>query len=199
MKSPKHFTFEFKGHLFKLPIKFLETTNYNGEKLPKPKIDMNRVSVAKVIKQYVKSNYPNVVVRVASESYSGGSSTNVYICDKYGDQVSKDIFDDVKSFADNFKQGSFDGMYDIYNYRSDKLMTDNGHELDCYTKYIFVSNRPKFDTPEHVCNEIKQRVADDSPYSGGPVSYEKAVESASSYNKETVVEKGIKLYKESQK
>jgi hypothetical protein len=44
-------------------------------------------------------------------------------------------------------------MYDCYEYREDKVTTDNGTDLDYFPSYIFVENKPKWDSVEYWLNE----------------------------------------------
>jgi hypothetical protein len=44
-------------------------------------------------------------------------------------------------------------MYDCYEYRSDEVLTDNGTQMDYFPSYIFVENKPKWDSVEYWLNE----------------------------------------------
>ena len=98
-------------------------------------------------------NFPGVKVWSTSDVYSGGSSVRVNVCNSDGSPLPLPIFGQISSFGNSFKAGRFDGMYDSYEYRSDKVLTDNGTELDYFPSYIFVENRPKWDSVEYWLNE----------------------------------------------
>lgn len=66
----------------------------------------NVVETAKLIRQSLKAAFPGVKFSVKSESYSGGSSVNVY----WVDGPSKGAVDDV---IGAYQAGRFDGMIDM--------------------------------------------------------------------------------------
>lgn len=99
--------------------------------------------VASLTKQYVKKKYPNIKVWVKSESYSGGCSTNIWMCNQDASKVPDEIYKDIENFAESFQQGNFNGMEDIYEHTNGNGITDDGLRFQNYTKYVFVNNRPK--------------------------------------------------------
>lgn len=78
--------------------------------------------------------------RVNSESYSMGSSVNVYVQDLNPAQYAA-----VKEFADQYQYGDFDGMQDLYNYSNVKSDLPQ-------VKYVFVNNR--------ISDEMRQKIWD---------------------------------------
>ena len=143
--------FQFNQMTFELPTTALQSKRWDDNK---PFINMNAKSTASVIKQYVKQKYgSSLVVWSTSDVYSGGSSVRVNVSTSVGGPVSQEIYNDIVLFAYNFKAGRFDGMYDCYEYRSDEVLTDNGTQLDYFPSYIFVENKPKWDSVEYWLNE----------------------------------------------
>jgi len=143
--------FGFNKMIFELPTTAFQTKKWDGNK---PFINMNAKSTASVIKQYVKQTYGNtIVVWANSDVYSGGSSVRINVSKSDGSSVSQNIYNDIQIFANSFKAGRFDGMYDSYEYRSDEVTTDNGTQMDYFPSYIFVENKPKWDSVEYWMNE----------------------------------------------
>jgi hypothetical protein len=147
----KKMKFQFNQMTFELPSTALQSKKWDNNK---PFINMNAKSTASVIKQYVKQKYGNsIVVWSTSDVYSGGSSVRVNVSSSTGSAVTYHIYNDIQLFAYNFKAGRFDGMYDSYEYRSDEVTTDNGTQMDYFPSYIFVENKPKWDSVEYWLNE----------------------------------------------
>ena len=147
----KKMKFQFNKMTFELPSTALQSKKWDDNK---PFINMNAKSTASVIKQYVKQKYGNsIVVWSTSDVYSGGSSVRVNVSSSTGSAVTHHIYNDIQLFAYNFKAGRFDGMYDSYEYRSDEVRTDNGTQMDYFPSYIFVENKPKWDSVEYWLNE----------------------------------------------
>lgn len=147
----KKMKFQFNQMTFELPSTALQSKRWDDNK---PFINMNAKSTASVIKQYVKQKYGNsIVVWSTSDVYSGGSSVRVNVSSSTGSAVTHHIYNDIQLFAYNFKAGRFDGMYDSYEYRSDEVRTDNGTQMDYFPSYIFVENKPKWDSVEYWLNE----------------------------------------------
>jgi hypothetical protein len=136
---------------FELPATAVQSKKWDNNK---PFINMGAKNTASVIKQYAKQKYGNsIVVWANSDVYSGGSSVRINVSKADGSPVSTITLWDIQLFSYNFKAGRFDGMYDCYEYREDKLMTDSGTELDYFPSYIFVENKPKWDSVEYWINE----------------------------------------------
>ena len=146
----KKINFGFNKMTFELPSTALQIKKWDNDK---PFINMNAKSTASVIKQYVTKNFPGVKVWSTSDVYSGGSSVRVNVSTSLGAPVSGNIYNDILNFSYNFKAGRFDGMQDMYEYRDDSVTTDSGTDLCYFPSYIFVENRPKWDSVEYWLNE----------------------------------------------
>ena len=116
-------------------------------------IQMRAKYCSSIIKQYVKKNFPLLNVWATSSVYSGGSSCDIYVSNQDGSSVDKDIYEQIENFSQLFKGGSFNGMEDIYEYRTDDPTTDNGTPMKYFPSYIFVNNKPKWGTVEYWMNE----------------------------------------------
>ena len=151
MKNTKKIKFQFQGMTFELPAVAIQEDNYNGKY-----IHMGAKHTASVIKQYVKQKYGNrITVWSTSDVYSGGSSVRVNVWSKNGSPTPYSIYEDIQNFGRCFKAGHFDGMYDIYEYRDDKVHTDNGTQFKYFPSYVFVENNPKWDSVEYWLKEWK--------------------------------------------
>lgn len=163
MSRPKKIQFNLNDVNFKIPFKYLKSKNWQGEPLSEPKIDVDQVVTSMLTKQYVQSKYPNLIVRAKSDSYSGGCSSRVYICNKDGSSVSKEIYNDVRDFAQQFEMGKFDGMTDSYNYSDTLIKTDNNTLLERGVKYVFVDNSPCFATLEWALANYRELQESNTP------------------------------------
>lgn len=120
-----------------------------------PSIDINRVNAAKMIRQFIKEKYPKQFKSwVRSESFSGGSSIDVEMCNFDGTPVDETIYTEINNFSNTLRSGRFDGMTDSYDYNAPSS-SDNGTRINMYTKYISVSNSPKWGTPEYELSKDK--------------------------------------------
>ena len=188
--------FTLEGIMFSIPSKHVtDVQRWDGTPLEKPMIVMNHVVAAKVIKQYVKKKHPNVVVTTKSNSYSMGSSVNVYISDQYGNEVSTDIIADVNKFSRNFVYGSFNAMIDMYEHTEDgSILTKEGFVIEPSVKYILVQNRPKFMSVPSVVKIINDHMT--GKYKGGNKSKEAAIETVRGYGAtEATLKKALALLK----
>lgn len=147
--ATKKIKINYLNQEFLLPENALQKDSYDGGNY----IYMGAKHCASVIKQYVTKNHPSIKVWATSDVYSGGSSTRINISNHDGSSVSDKINEDVNAFANSLKAGKFDGMYDIYEYREDKVETKNGTPLKYFPSYIFVENRPKWGSVEYWLNE----------------------------------------------
>lgn len=171
----KKFKLQLNGMTFELPNKHLQTTNWNGDKLKNPIIRIDQAAGAALCKQYVKKMYPEVVVSVSSESFSMGNSVNVYISDAVGNEVRKDIIEDVQDFGNQFVYGKFNGMIDMYESRPTIESTDGGTKLDAGVKYLTVNNRPKHASLPDVCRMLREMTTTEN-YVFGKLSMNEAIE-----------------------
>jgi hypothetical protein len=179
MATAKKFKFELNGNQFQLPIKHLRTKDWNGNKI-EPTIKMDQAAAASVIKQYVKKNYPEVIVSSTSSSFSMGNSVSVYLSDERGAEVRKEIVEDVQAFGNQFVYGKFNGMEDMYEHHSKENATDSGTQIDAGTKYLHVQNRPKFCSVPDIYRMIYD-MTQTTNYVFGKISLEKAIEQVKGY------------------
>ena len=139
-----------KGNEFLIPSESVGSDKFsNGEQY----IYMRAKLVASIIKQFVKKNYPQLKVWGGSDVYSGGSSVRVEVCNQDGSKVEDSIFEKISEWKHILQGGSFDGMYDIYNYREDSPTTDAGTPLKYFPSYVFIENKPKWGSAEYWMNE----------------------------------------------
>tara|TARA_R110000803_G_scaffold189699_1_gene252218 strand:+ start:295 stop:891 length:597 start_codon:yes stop_codon:yes gene_type:complete len=193
MSNPKNFKFELQGLMFQLPIRHLQRTDWQGNKIT-PQINVCHVAGASIIKQYVKKKYPNVVVSSSSSSFANGNSVDIYISDERGGEVDKSIITDVTAFGNLFRYGSFNGMIDMYEMKEgDDLKSDNGTTLHASCKYVHISNRPKFCSVPDIYRMLHD-MTQTSNYVYGMISLEKAIENVKGYGAtNTQVEKALNL------
>jgi hypothetical protein len=198
MKNTKKIKFQFNGMTFELPSNAIQKDRYNNDETF---IHMGAKHTASIIKQYVKQKYGNrITVWSTSSVYSGGSSVDVNVWSKNGSTTPLSIYQDIQNFANNFKAGSFDGMYDIYEFRDDKIQSDNGTKFKYFPSYVFVSNKPQWDSVEYWLGEWKNY--DESKYnnpSNGNTTWEKFVNHNKSYWKKGTLEKLTKYMVELEK
>lgn len=143
------------GTQFLIPSDSVHYDTYNDNQ---PYIYMRAKLVASIIKQYVKKHYPSVVVSSTSDVYSGGSSVRVNVCNQDGSSLDSIIYDDIKKWEYMLKAGSFNGMIDMYENREDSPTTDSGTPLKYFPSYIFIENKPKWDSKQYWMNEWKSWV-----------------------------------------
>ena len=179
MATAKKFKFELNGNQFQLPIKHLRTKDWNGNKI-EPTIKMDQAAAASVIKQYVKKNYPEVIVSSTSSSFSMGNSVSVYISDERGAEVDKKIISDVQVFGNQFVYGKFNGMIDMYEHHSKENQTMSGTKIDAGVKFLHVQNRPKFCSVPDIYRMIYD-MTQTTNYVFGKISLEKAIEQVKGY------------------
>ena len=145
---------ELGGQMYELNAKCLRENTY-GENVGQKYLYISHVEAGSLVKQFVKKNYPNVVCKVSSSSFSMGNSLDVYVHDKMGNPIAQDIYDQINNFAHNWEYGKFNGMYDIYeDYESSGVVSDNGNEIQAGVKYVNVNNRAKFGTVESILYEV---------------------------------------------
>ena len=156
MKSSKKIKIKFLNEEFLLPAEVVRTDNWYGKENGGKYIYLNAKHTATVIRQFIKKNFPQLKAWVTSDVYSGGSSVRVNICRTNGQSAPYEWEKEINSFTNSLKAGSFDGMYDIYEYREDKLTTDNGTRIAGLPSYIFVENRPAWGTLEYWLKEWRE-------------------------------------------
>lgn len=149
----KKLKFKLNDNEFLLPLDSYREQTWGGN-LEKY-IHMSAKNTATVIKQYVKKNFPQLKVWGVSDTYSGGSSTRIYVCNVDGSPVDSDTYKKIEQWKWILSGGSFNGMEDIYEYREDELTTDAGMALKYFPSYIFIDNKPKWGTVEYWLNEYE--------------------------------------------
>ena len=139
-----------QGTEFLIPSENIQKCSYDNETY----VYMRAKLCASIIKQYVKKNYPSLVVSATSDVYSGGSSVRVNVCNSDGSSISDyDVFEDIKQWEYILKAGSFNGMIDMYEDREDSPSTDNGTPMKYFPSYIFIENKPNWGTKHYWMNE----------------------------------------------
>jgi len=146
MKNPTPAKVQYYGYNFL--INPTVNLNKNGEV---NNIGINRIQASKMIRQFVKFKYgksPKFKIWVRSESFSGGSSIDVYLSNKNGTTVDPKIFETIEKFVITLRSGHFDGMTDSFVYKvPDK--SEHGTILIMYTSYTRVINEAPYGTKEH--------------------------------------------------
>ena len=151
MSKLKKLKFSINKNQFTLPLSSYREQTWGGS-LEKY-IHMSAKNSATVIKQFVKQNFPSPKVWAVSDTYSGGSSTRIYVCNPDGTEVDYDIFKQIKQWKHILQGGNFNGMEDIYEMREDTVCTDKGMELKYFPSYVFIENRPKWGSVEYWISE----------------------------------------------
>ena len=154
MSKLKKLKFSINNNEFTLPLDSYREQTWGGS-LEKY-IHMSAKNSATVIKQFVKQNFPSLKVWAVSDTYSGGSSTRVSVCNKDGSEVDYETFKEISKWKHILQGGNFNGMEDIYEYREDKLCTDNGMELKYFPSYIFIDNKPQWGSVEYWLNQYNE-------------------------------------------
>ena len=140
------------GEEYQLPIsalKLKKDSSWNEETY----IHMSAKHTASIIKQYVKKFFPEIKVWSNSQTYSGGSSCHVSLSNSDGSPIHQNIFEQIDSFSNQFKAGSFNGMEDIYEYNEGTKTTDNNTPLKYFPSYVFCKNEAKWGSVEYWINE----------------------------------------------
>ena len=97
----------------------------------------------------MKKFFPLVKVWCTSKTYSGGSSVDVNVSYSNGESIDQNVFEQIDTFANQFKAGSFNGMIDMYEYNEDTKTTDNNTPLKYFPSYVFCNNKPKWGSVEY--------------------------------------------------
>ena len=138
------------------------------------------VIAGKIVKAYTKSKYPNILIWCKSNSFANGNSLDVDMCMPDGSEVEASIYSDIRTIANSFEYGKFNGWTDCYDsYEESGLKTDKGMEIEAGVKYVHVGNKAPFGTYPDVIRMLSDMVA--GKYVWGPISLEKAIEKVKSY------------------
>jgi hypothetical protein len=175
MKSSK-IAIVVKGVKMVLPAEVIRMRNDGVT----PYVYGSPVVAGKIIKAYVKSKYPNILVWTKSSSFANGNSLDVYVCEPNGNEVENSIWNDVRTLVSAFEYGKFNGWTDSYDsYDESGLKTENGTEIEAGVKYAHCNNKAPFGSYPDVVRMLRDMV--DGKYVWGPISLEKAIEKVKSY------------------
>ena len=140
---------KLQNEIYELPVKALQ--RWGGKEV----IYVSHAEASSLVRQFAKKFFPQYVVKVSSQSFSGGNSLDVYVSTKTGGLIPQQDFEMISNFANQWEYGKFNGMYDIYeDYEESGAQTDNGFELKAGVKYVHVNNRPRFGTVESILNSV---------------------------------------------
>ncbi len=185
--------FNFAGVACEVPSECLITKSYFGEPLEKPFIRIGRKEVASISKQFVKKNFPNILVWASSETFANGNSVSVYVCNEDGSDLNTDSLEwkKISSFVRSLSGGRYNGYEDMYEY-NEAYETDNGTKLESYAKYVHCNSYAPHGTWPSAIKTLKGLIAGE--YVFGALSLEKAIEKAKGYGySESNIEKALKL------
>ena len=189
--SKKTIKFNLLGIQYELPEACLRTKSYWGEPLKTPTISIGRKEVPLMFKQFMKVKYPTMLVWGKSQTFAGGSSSDLYACYADGSELEYGTpeYQEISSFCNMFKGGHYDGMHDIYEY-GENGKTDNGTELEFNAKYVSFNGKAPYGTWPEAKRSLKAMMAGE--YVWGVLSLEKAIEKLKTYSyTEAVIEKAL--------
>lgn len=185
--------FNYAGMVCEVPSNCLITTNYWGEPIETPYIRIGRKEVASISKQFVKKNFPNLLVWASSETFANGNSVSVYVCNADGSDVDYDSkeWKSIAGFVNSLSGGKYNGWEDIYEYGEGNV-TENGTKIESYAKYVHCNNAAPHGSWPSAIKTLKGLIAGE--YVFGVLSLEKAIEKAKGYGySESNIEKALKL------
>ena len=140
---------KLQNEIYELPVKALQ--RWGGKEV----IYVSHAEASSLVRQFAKKFFPQYVVKVSSQSFSGGNSLDVYVSTATGAPIPMGDYEMIQNFANQWEYGKFNGMYDIYeDYEESGAQTDNGFELKAGVKYVHVNNRPRFGTVESILNSV---------------------------------------------
>ena len=160
-----------------------------------PYIYGSPVVAGKIIKSYVKSKYPNILIWCKSSSFANGNSLDVNVCMADSSEVSPEIYSDINTITNAFEYGKFNGWTDCYDsYEESGLKTEKGMEIEAGVKYAHCNNKAPFGTYPDVIRMLADMIA--GKYVWGPISLEKAIEKVKSYKvTDATIEKALPYLK----
>ncbi len=145
---------QIQGTIYQINEKAFRTTGWNREPIT-PYFYASYVAAGQLVKQWVKKNYPEYVVRVKGSSFANGNSMDVNVCMPDGSPIPDADYRAISDFANLFEYGRYNGQEDLYeSYENSGLVTDNGTKIEAGVKYVHVDNRPSFGTVEWVRYEL---------------------------------------------
>lgn len=160
-----------------------------------PYIYGSPVVAGKIIKSYVKSKYPNILIWCKSSSFANGNSLDVNVCMADSSEVSPDIYSDINTITNAFEYGKFNGWTDCYDsYEESGLKTEKGMEIEAGVKYAHCNNKAPFGTYPDVIRMLTDMIA--GKYVWGPLTLDKAIEKVKSYKvSDSNIEKALPYLK----
>ena len=160
-----------------------------------PYIYGSPVVAGKIIKSYVKSKYPNILIWCKSSSFANGNSLDVNVCMADSSEVSHEIYSDINTITNAFEYGKFNGWTDCYDsYEESGLKTEKGMEIEAGVKYAHCNNKAPFGTYPDVIRMLTDMIA--GKYVWGPITLEKAIEKIKSYKvSDATIEKALPYLK----
>lgn len=103
---------------------------------------------SQILRQYLKQKWPKVKFQIATDSFAGGTSVDVYTKDP--SQVDDELFEEIRSdIRATFSMGTFNGMTDMYEMHEGGAIVyqeSSGYKQPIDFKYVFVKKEPKFGT-----------------------------------------------------
>ena len=139
---------QIQGTIYQINEKAFRTTGWNREPIT-PYFYASYVAAGQLVKQWVKKNYPEYVVRVKGSSFANGNSMDVNVCMPDGSPIPDADYRAISGFANLFQYGRYNGQEDLYeSYENSGLITDNGTVIQAGVKYVSIDNRPSFGTVE---------------------------------------------------
>jgi hypothetical protein len=160
-----------------------------------PYIYGSPVIAGKIVKGYVKSKYPNILIWCKSSSFANGNALDVDVCMPDGSEVEASIYSDISTITNAFEYGKFNGWTDCYDsYEESGMKTENGTEIEAGVKYAHCNNKAPFGTYPDVIRMLADMIA--GKYVWGPISLEKAIEKVKSYKvTDATIEKALPYLK----
>ena len=160
-----------------------------------PYIYGSPVIAGKIVKGYVKSKYPNILIWCKSSSFANGNALDVDVCMPDGSEVEASIYSDINTITNAFEYGKFNGWTDCYDsYEESGMKTENGTEIEAGVKYAHCNNKAPFGTYPDVIRMLTDMIA--GKYVWGPISLEKAIEKVKSYKvTDATIEKALPYLK----
>lgn len=160
-----------------------------------PYIYGSPVVAGKIIKSYVKSKYPNILIWCKSSSFANGNSLDVNVCMADSSEVSPEIYSDINTITNAFEYGKFNGWTDCYDsYEESGLKTEKGMEIEAGVKYAHCNNKAPFGTYPDVIRMLTDMIA--GKYVWGPLTLDKAIEKVKSYKvSDSNIEKALPYLK----
>jgi len=160
-----------------------------------PYIYGSPVVAGKIVKAYVKSKYPNILIWCKSSSFANGNALDVDVCMPDGSEVEASIYSDINTITNAFEYGKFNGWTDCYDsYEESGLKTEKGMEIEAGVKYAHCNNKAPFGTYPDVIRMLTDMIA--GKYVWGPLTLEKAIEKVKSYKvSDSNIEKALPYLK----